>query len=466
MREKLPVILLSVVLIVGINHAFAQNFETLISNRFEPYLLDVMKEQDIPGFAIAVVKDGKIIYSKAFGVKNITSKEKMTTESLFHQASVTKTFVATSIMQLVEQGRIKLEDPVVKYVPYFKLADERYKNITIRQMVTHTSGMPDVQDYEWDKPGAYDDGALERYVKSLKDEKLINEPGTKFHYSNMAFEVLGDLIAKVSGITFADYVQKSILTPLKMTHSTLLKKQVDPNLLTTPHVKRGVNTVISEIYPYNRMHGPSSCLISNVNDMSRWAMANLNHGELDGVRILKESAYDTMWNKGNEVSGNVGICWKLGEHNGLKTIYHGGADIGYMSFVMMVPEKSLGIVAASNCFPGPITDIVDAVLSVALGENFTNPFAGDTTVDPDIYNAYVGEYDYGRGAILTVTKEEERLFAQMIGQPKFEIFPKSETEFFWKIVNAQIEFVKDSEGKVVKAIHHQAGKKIEVPKIK
>jgi len=466
MREKLPVILLSVVLIVGINHAFAQNFETLISNRFEPYLLDVMKEQDIPGFAIAVVKDGKIIYSKAFGVKNITSKEKMTTESLFHQASVTKTFVATSIMQLVEQGRIKLEDPVAKYVPYFKLADERYKNITIRQMVTHTSGMPDVQDYEWDKPGAYDDGALERYVKSLKDEKLINEPGTKFHYSNMAFEVLGDLIAKVSGITFADYVQKSILTPLKMTHSTLLKKQVDPNLLTTPHVKRGVNTVISEIYPYNRMHGPSSCLISNVNDMSRWAMANLNYGELDGVRILEESTYDIMWNKGNDVSGNVGICWKLDEHNGLKTIYLGGADIGYRSFMIMVPEKSLGIVAASNCLPMPITDIVEAALSIALGEDFIDPFAVDTTVNPDIYDAYVGEYDYGHGAILTVIKEEDRLFAQMTGQPKFEIFPKSETEFFWKIANAQIEFVKDNEGKVIKAIHHQGGQKLEALKIK
>lgn len=103
------------------------------------------------------------------------------------------------------------------------------------------------------------------------------------------------------------------------------------------------------------------------------------------------------------------------------------------------------------------------------GREFKVPKLKDEStkpVNPAIYDAYVGEYDYGNGKILTVTKEGNRLFAQMTGQPKFEIFPKSETEFFWKVINAQITFVKDENGKVVKAIHRQAGLKLEVPKIK
>jgi CubicO group peptidase (beta-lactamase class C family) len=125
-------------------------------------------------------------------------------------------------MQLVEKGEVNLEDPVIKYLPYFRLKDKRYKIITIRQMVTHTSGMPDVQDYEWHNP-VYDDGALERYVRGLGNEQLIAAPGEKYRYSNMTYEVLGDLIAKVSSMSFEDYIRKNILAPLKMKHSTLLK---------------------------------------------------------------------------------------------------------------------------------------------------------------------------------------------------------------------------------------------------
>jgi CubicO group peptidase (beta-lactamase class C family) len=105
-------------------------------------------------------------------------------------ASITKPFVGTAIMQLVERGIVDLDAPVVQYLRYFQLADDRYNQITVRQMVTHASGMPDVEDYEWDKP-QYDDGALERYVRSLTNQKLLFAPGERVQYSNMAYEVLG-----------------------------------------------------------------------------------------------------------------------------------------------------------------------------------------------------------------------------------------------------------------------------------
>ena len=338
----------------------------------QPLIEDFMRQEQVPGLAIGVIQGGQLVYAHGFGVKNLAhDHDPVTPRSLFHMASITKTFVATSIMQLVEGGKINLDAPVVQYLPYFRLADDRYPTITVRQMVTHTSGMPDVEDYEWDKP-QYDDGALERYVRSVSNQKLIFAPGTDFRYSNMAFEVLGDLISKVSGESFDDYVQQQILTPLKMKDSTLLIKKTSPGLMTWGHERDLSGHVFpSKVYPYNRMHSPSSNLHSNVEDMARWALANLNHGELDGRRILKEQTYDIMWKPAHKLSDGraVGISWFLGEYRGQATVSHGGGDTGYATFLMLLPEKKMAVVLMANCdwLGDARAQIAHAALDVALG---------------------------------------------------------------------------------------------------
>ena len=341
-------------------------------NELQPLIEDFVHQQQIPEFAIGVIQDDRLVYAHGFGVKNLVhNHDPVTPRSLFHMASITKTFVATSIMQLVEAGRINLDTPVVQYLPYFRVADDRYQTITVRQMVTHTSGMPDVGDNEWDKP-QYDDGALERYVRSLSNQKLIFAPGTDFRYSNMAFEVLGDLIAKVSGESFDDYVQHHILTLLKMRDSTLLIKKTDARLMTWGHERDKDGHVFpSKVYPYNRMHSPSSNLHSNVEDMARWALANLNHGELDGRRILNEQTYDIMWKPAHKLSDSdgVGISWFLGEYRGQATVSHGGGDTGYATFLVLLPEKKIAVVFMANCdWAGKGRgQIAHAALDVALG---------------------------------------------------------------------------------------------------
>src|SRR5882672_6076715 len=245
--------------------------------QLQPILEQFVQWQEIPGLAIGIVENDQLVYAHAFGLKHLgRPADPLTTRSLFHMASITKPFVGTSIMQLVERGILDLDAPVVKYLSYFRLADDRYNQITVRQMVTHTSGMPDVDDYEWDKP-QFDDGALERYVRSLTNQKLLFAPGERVQYSNMAFEILGDVVAKASGESFDDYVQRHILAPLQMTDSTLLLRQANPTLLTWGHEldEQGV-PFPSRVFPYNRMHSPSSNLHSNVPDMARWAIANLN----------------------------------------------------------------------------------------------------------------------------------------------------------------------------------------------
>jgi CubicO group peptidase (beta-lactamase class C family) len=347
----------------------AQAAKDRFKEQLEPIIEQAIKQANVPGFAIAVVQNQKVVYAAGFGVKNLTNgNEKITPQSLFHMASITKPFVATSIIQLWEQEKIDLDAPLVKYLPYFRMKDERYKTITIRQMLSHVSGMPDVEDYEWDKP-QYDDGALERYVRSLSNLSLIAAPGTTFRYSNMAYEILGDVIAKVSGESFEDYVKHHILEPLDMKTSTLLVKKADPKLLTSPHVlDESYEPVVSRVFPYNRMHSPSSTLYSNVLDMSRWAIANMNRGELDGKRILKASTYDMMWKPAGENWRNIGISWFLGARREDRTVGHSGGDTGFRSNLTMLPDKGIAVVMMSN-YDGPssLGAITNAALDVALG---------------------------------------------------------------------------------------------------
>ena len=335
----------------------------------------LFRESDSPGLAVGVVKDQKLVYARGFGVTNLETGGEVTPRTLFHMASITKPFVATSIVQLLEQEKLSLDDPIVEHLPYFEMKDERYTTLTIRQFLTHSSGMPDVEDYHWADP-EYDEGALERYVRSLTDRELLFEPGKKFAYSNLAFEVLGDLIAKVSGQTFADYVKEHILLPLDMNDSSILIQDVDPALLANGHIQGDNGEVlVSEHFAYNRRHGPSSTLHSNVVDMSHWAIANMNKGELEGRRILDASSYDHLWEptvmvgvrRGRRV--RLGLSWFLSRFSGQPTVYHGGGDIGYRTKFVMAPESGVAVIVLSNYW-GPentVEDVTRLALELVLG---------------------------------------------------------------------------------------------------
>jgi CubicO group peptidase (beta-lactamase class C family) len=376
-RNLVGRLLFSITLLAPIT-AVAQGADPLarLRTELEPKINEEIQHHRLPGFAIGVVKDGKLIYAKGFGVAKLGGNQPITSRSLFHMASVTKTFVATAVMQLVEQGKIDLNKPLLNYLPYFRLNDERYRTITIREMLSHTSGIPDVQDYHWDKP-EYDDGALERFVRSLANEKLVFAPDAKFGYSNAAYEILGDVIAKVSGESFEDYVQHHLLTPLGMKDSTLLVRSTNPQLLTSPHVMNHGAVVVSKIFPYNRAHAPSSTLYSNIEDMSRWAIANLNHGELDGKRVLKQETAELMWKPVVNASAKakVGISWFLMEDEGRHFVLHSGGDVGFESLLVLDPGDSIAVVAMSNFGDeekGRVGDFVNMAIRIMLGRPSTS----------------------------------------------------------------------------------------------
>ncbi|QEK11223.1 beta-lactamase family protein [Crassaminicella thermophila] len=332
-----------------------------MNKEFEAFIEKMMFYYDIPGLAIGITKQNEIVYAKGFGVMNIKSNDPVTEETIFHMASITKTFVAAAVMQLVEKGKVDLNKPVVEYLPYFRLKDNRYKEITILQMLSHTSGIPDCTDYCWEKP-EYDEDALERYVRSIEDISLLYEPGTKFYYSNIAYEVLGDLVSKVSGESFETYVINNILIPLEMKNSTLLTIEREPKLLASPHIKNEEKkVVVSKVYPYNRVHAPSSTLTSNILDICKWSIANLNRGELDGVRILKEDSYDVLWKKVANIKPNeedIGISWFIRNYSKYKMVGHEGRDIGFRTSLGLIPKKYISVCVLANIDSAPTKKIM------------------------------------------------------------------------------------------------------------
>ena len=332
----------------------------------------VQKESyKLPGLAVGIIKDDEVIYAKGFGVRSLNSQQSVNTKSIFHMASVSKPFTATAVMQLVEKGKVNLDKPLIAYLPYFTMKDNRYKDITIRQMLNHSSGIADVEDYEWDNP-QFDADAAERYSRQFHNDSLDFTPGTSYNYSNPAFDLLADVIAKVSGLTFEDYMKKHIFDPAGMTNSTFYKPDVPENLATKPHVLGPTFKVEeSNIYPYNRIHAPSSTLQSNVEDMMRWAKLYLNKGQIDGKQIFNTDTYNQLITPQVGIGGKDSICisWfsrSLGKYRKLE---HNGGDDGYKAHFAFLPEKSIAIVVMTNgdYFPSWIS--ADYFLKIILNEN-------------------------------------------------------------------------------------------------
>jgi CubicO group peptidase (beta-lactamase class C family) len=342
------------------------------------------EKNQLPGLAVGIVQHGRVVYARGFGVAKHGRSDTVTARTVFHMASVTKPFVATAVLQLVESGKVELDAPVVRYLPFFKLKDPRYQAITVRQVLNHTAGLPDVSDYRWDHP-EYDADALDRYVKGLRDSTLIAPPGEKWQYSNIGFEVLADLVAHVSGEPFEDYVQRHILTPLAMAHSTLLMSDVDSAHLATGHDRTAGALMVSPAYPYNRPHAGSSTLHSNVDDMLRWAMANNRRGELDGHRILNASSYDQLWTPTRDISADlgsrasedhaqlpfdsmrIGLSWFLTRYHAHRLVDHEGSDRGFRSDLLLAPDDSAAVVVMSNVSDADVGFLSRALMLAALG---------------------------------------------------------------------------------------------------
>ena len=334
-------------------------------------LAELVDENEIVGVAVGVVADSEITFSRGYGSSRLNSGNAITDRSVFHWASVSKPFVSVAIMQLVESGELSIDDLLVDRLPWFAMADDRHREITIAQLLSHTSGMPDVDDYEWDRPQT-DSAALKRWILELEDKSLLFAPGTSRDYSNIGFEILGLVIQEVSGTSFEDYMQSNIFDLLEMTDTSFIASEIDPALRVTGHFDSASRRAIAA-YPYNRRHAPSSTLNTNITDMSKFAIALLNGGKTGDVRLLKPDTIETMWTAAwqspEDPSRTAALGWNIGRPwGGILAASHGGHDDGFRSYLFLAPEERVGIFLVSNDETISTRDFVRAILEAVFPE--------------------------------------------------------------------------------------------------
>jgi len=323
-----------------------------------------MNQYNIPGISLGILQDGKLIYSKGYGVKNLETKEKVTSNSLFHAASISKLFTAQAVMILVETGKLSLDDKLINLLPDISYTDERVNQITLKMMLNHTSGIKDVMDYEWETQNS-SKTALKEYVMSL-NLSLKFDPCTEYAYSNMAYEILGYIVEKYSGFSFDEFQKHKILKPADMEFSDFRYFEIPDSLRTAPHSRKMLfsKVYVRDFYPYNRAHAPGSTLNTSGKELCKWMQWYLNELEISN----KSSWFHQMIEPTFE--NHVGLGFQIFDVEGMRAVGHFGGDQGFRSLLIMVPEIKSGVVVLGNAdFEEQYrTDIVKPILSRLIRE--------------------------------------------------------------------------------------------------
>ena len=324
----------------------------------------------VPSLSYTIV-DGRRQMMDSIGIADLNTARSATPHTVFHLASLAKPFVAAAVLSLQEQGKLRLDDRVTSVLPYFRLADPRYRDITVRHLLLHTSGLGDVTDYGFDRP-LEDAGALERYVRSLSTERLQATPGEKVAYSNIGYDILGDVIAKASGMSFEGYMAAKIFAPLGMRHSTFLLRDVPKAELAQPYLVDSGTARPTKYFPYNRIHAPSGTLYSSAADMARWLHFWLASGSRVGpitsgsaAAMLQDEATRNV-KADEDIQPGQGIGWSSITIDGIRLNGHGGHDQGFRSVMIFARDRHIGVVLMTN---GDADDVdVDGLSLVILGK--------------------------------------------------------------------------------------------------
>jgi len=330
--------------------SFKQNIDAnpVVIGLFEKVdsvVINKMNQYNIPGLSIGLVKNGAIIYNKGYGVRSIKTDNLVTENTIFHTASISKLFTALATMKLIDQNVITINDKLVDILPDLKYDDNRVNYITIKNLLNHTSGLPDISNYHWGNNNQ-SDYSLKEFVLGL-NLKLDSDPSSEYQYSNLAYDILGYVIEKVSGSTFDDFMKENILNKSGMYSSDFRYFKIRDSLKTSPHSKRWVTKNIYErkTYPYTREHAPSSTLNSSSKDLSKWMISflqTLGDSDLNNQNL-------TMIEPSFSSNPYIGLGFQLDNINSKKTVGHYGGDKGFRSYLIMIPEEKIGLVVLANC---------------------------------------------------------------------------------------------------------------------
>ena len=425
----------------------------------EALALPVIEGDWCAGMVVAVITPQRATYY-GFGSTGLT-KAPLDERTVFEIGSISKAFTGLLLADAVERKEVGLDDPISNYLPdQVKAPDYQGTPITLLNLSTHTAALPRLPDNlrPKDPTNPYADYAPQQLYDFLSGYRLTRKPGERSDYSNLGAGLLGHLLARRAGKTYEELLVERVCGPLGLADTRITLSADQRSRLAQGH---SVDGEVAPNWDLPTLAG-AGALRSSATDMVHFVQANLEPSGSPLASALRMTQAPRFVVEGET---SIGLGWHLNTQS--KTVWHNGQTAGYHSFAGFIPECRAGVVVLANS----ATDLVDAV-----GVNVLRIQEG-LPIDPiklrptlkleaKALEPYVGSYTLAPGAILSVTRSESQLKAQLTGQPAFKIYPETASKFYYRVVDAQLTFEKDKDGKVTAVVLYQNGQNLKAPRAK
>lgn len=404
-----------------------------------------------PGATVIVSKEGKILLRKGYGLANIQAQETMRAEHVMRLGSITKQFTAVAILQLVDAGKIGLQDSITRYLPDFP---ESAKGVTIEHLLTHTSGIPSYTGKPGFMASASKDLSVQEMIDTFKNDALEFEPGTEWKYNNSGYFLLGAIIEKVSGETYANYLAQHVFTPLGMQHTAYENYERAPQIKAFGYSKDAdtfeAATKISMTQPY-----AAGALCSTVDDLAKWDAA------IQAGKLLKADSWRralTPYILKNGQSTNYAYGWGVGQFEGRQMYSHGGGIPGFSTFALSMPKEHLYVAVLTNADGGLAQPEMVATRLAASAIGKPIPDFKAIHLDQKALDRFVGVYRIDDKNRRYIVRDNDKLVMTRTNGPRTVLQPYSANGFF-KDNNSllRLEFTQADNGDVNNLIVYQNG---------
>lgn len=452
--------------LVVTGHAFAQTAAATpvptaqqINAKADEYMNASTRVNHFTG-AILVARDGQPMISKGYGMADYELNVANSPQTVFRLGSITKQFTSMAIMMLQERGKLSVSDPICKYL---EKCPATWQPVTIRNLLTHTSGVPNYTDspdfLEKVSTAPYTSASL---VDLFRDKPLDFAPGEKYKYSNSGYHLLGLIIEKTSGVSYPQFLGDNIFKPLGMKSTgyddsrSLVPNRASGYTLTgDSFVKAGY---LNMAIPYS-----AGSLYSTTEDLLRWDQA------LYTEKLVSRKSLDEIFTPFKDSGPGVGYAygWNVGKRFDRQMTAHAGGINGFNTNIIRFPADHVTVIVLANIDNARAPAIANNLAAIVFGAPYTIPVERKVITLPSAtLDKYVGHYELGPNFIMTITNENGSLMAQATGQGKTELFAESENTFFPKLIEATFTFVKDAQGQVTGFILRQGGRDNPAKKIK
>jgi CubicO group peptidase (beta-lactamase class C family) len=409
---------------------YEETFDRMISQKYPT---------DEPGTAVLIAKEGEVIYNKAFGIADLELDVPMKKDMVFEIGSITKQFTAISILMLLEEGKLALDDDITKYIDDYPTHGH---TITIHHLLTHTSGIKSYTSMgEWQGKWRQDYKPKE-FIDFFKNEPMNFAPGEKFSYNNSAYFLLGYIIKQVSGESYPEFLEKHIFKPLNMANTYYgSQTEIIEDRASGYQSKNGfVNAeYLSLTQPYS-----AGAIMSTVSDLYKWNKA-LHEYKLVEKETLQKAFTNYKLNNGEPI--NYGYGWAINEIHDISTIEHGGGIFGFTTNAIYIPDKEVFVAMFTNRSDFSPSSVSTRIAAKAIGKPY--PVKEDRIeLEDDFLKSLTGVYDFEDGTTRYIRYEDGQLYSQKKESKKFEIFPIAKDEFCFEDSFTKYKFAQTQDGKV------------------